>query len=99
LAQTNTNLRTLEKKGDSLYLKRNYLQAIDNYKNVADQTDFSSKKAAIFYNMGCCFSLHGDDDSAFNYLAKAVENGYDNKDWMIVDKDLLKLHNLPRWKP
>jgi hypothetical protein len=99
LAQTNTNLRTLEKKGDSLYLKRNYLQAINNYKNVADQTDFSSKKAAIFYNMGCCFSLHGDDDSAFNYLAKAVENGYDNKDWMIVDKDLLKLHNLPRWKP
>lgn len=98
-SQGDTNLRTLEKRADSLYNEGDYIHAINHYLTVAHQTDFSAKKSYLYYNIGCCFSLQGKYDSAFYYLKKAIENGYDDKSHMLVDKDLVKMHNLSGWKP
>ena len=96
--QSNLSVLSLKKKGDSLYYAGNYNEAITVYRVVAIQTDFRYKKANLFYNIGCCFSLQNDVDSAFYYLSIAVKNGYNNKDRLMADRDLFKLHNLRPWQ-
>ncbi len=96
-AQTTTNLRDVEKRADSFYNAHNYPLAINDYMVVANGTEFLSRKASTFYNIACCFSLQEKYDSAFYYLNKAAETGYNNKEWMNADQDLVKMHQLPQW--
>ena len=52
----------------------------------------------VWYNLGCSFALTGRKDEAFEALAKAIELGYYDYDWMKGDTDLNGLHDDPRFE-
>lgn len=52
----------------------------------------------VWYNLGCSYALTQHADEAFDALAKAVELGYGDYDWMKTDTDLNSLHNDPRFE-
>lgn len=51
-----------------------------------------------WYNYGCSLALVGRHDESVEALAKAVELGYDDYDWMKRDQDLHSLHGDPRFE-
>lgn len=51
-----------------------------------------------WYNLGCSYALLGSKDEAFESLAKALELGYDDYDWMRRDQDLSALWDDPRFE-
>ncbi len=52
----------------------------------------------VWYNLGCSQALNNHIDEAFESLAKAVELGYGDYDWMKADPDLNILHKDPRFE-
>ena len=51
-----------------------------------------------YYNMACALAVMGRIDEAIDTLEKAVDEGYDDYDWMRMDGDLKNLHEHPRFK-
>jgi len=51
------------------------------------------------YNIACGYALRGDRDSAFAWLQKAREAGFDLHNYLEGDDDLDALHDDPRWEP
>jgi len=43
---------------------------------------------AVLYNAACFFALKGDIDRSLELLARAVELGWRNRDWLKTDSDL-----------
>jgi adenylate cyclase len=58
------------------------------------QTD--SDDPAVYYNLGCFYSLGGDTEEALNCLEKAVELGFAHREWLEHDSDLKALQQHPR---
>ena len=54
--------------------------------------------AIVWYNLGCSYALTRRFDEAFEALAKAIELGYSDYDWMKSDQDLANLHADPRFE-
>lgn len=52
----------------------------------------------VWYNLGCSYALTNRADDAFEALARAVELGYCDYDWMKTDPDLNALHKDPRFE-
>lgn len=50
------------------------------------------------YNIACAFSLMGNADSAFIYLAQATDAGFDRVRHLLDDSDVRSLHSDPRWE-
>ena len=91
--------KSLSKKGDSLYLAKDYKasalafsNAFKRYHKLATTTDR--------YDAACSWSLAHCPDSAFNNLQLIANNGsYTNYDHIIEDEDLVSLHSDKRWLP
>jgi hypothetical protein len=64
--------------------------------SVADKKD--PKIGSLYYDIACAYSLLKQKSPALEYLAKAVEGGFDNRDWMGRDPDLNSLHDEPEFK-
>jgi tetratricopeptide (TPR) repeat protein len=62
-------------------------------------TELDPTNALAYYNLGCTYALLGRADEAFAALGRAIDNGYDQFEWMRMDGDLLSLRKDPRWKP
>lgn len=52
----------------------------------------------VWYNLGCSYALTNCPDEAFEALAKSIDLGYGDYDWMKSDTDLLSLHEDPRFE-
>lgn len=52
----------------------------------------------VWYNLGCSYALTSNFDEAFDALAKAIDLGYSDYDWMKTDSDLNNLHDDPRFE-
>ena len=71
-----------------------YQKCIEYYAAAINQ---GSTGKDIYYNAACCCALNGDTDLAVEYLAKAIENGYQNAEWLKQDSDLQSLREDARW--
>jgi len=49
------------------------------------------------YNIGCRLAVAGNDQRAFAYLNRAVDDGLKDSDFMETDTDLQSLHEDPKW--
>jgi len=49
------------------------------------------------YNIACGYALRGERDSAFAWLQKARDAGFDLRNYLSHDDDLDSLHDDPRW--
>ncbi len=97
-SQQPLSLTRLEKLADSLYTAKSYPAAVNYYAMLAEKIDFPNKKTTAYYNLACCLSLEGKNDSALTVLAQAVKAGYSNKSHLLIDSDLKPLHGLPDWQ-
>lgn len=52
----------------------------------------------VWYNLGCSYALTAHPDESFEALAKAIDLGYADYDWMKIDTDLSSLHTDPRFE-
>ena len=52
----------------------------------------------VWYNLACSFSLSKRKEDALDALARAMELGYDDYEWMKKDTDLSILHGEPRFE-
>ncbi len=52
---------------------------------------------AVLYNAACFYALKGDIDRSLELLARAVELGWRNHDWLETDSDLDSLRTDPRF--
>ena len=50
------------------------------------------------YNAACTATLSGDQEAALDLLERAVTLGWSNAQWLQNDKDLVPLHDHPRFK-
>jgi len=56
------------------------------------------RRNSAIYNLACCEALLGNIDSALNYLAQAMSNGFRNVEHIINDEDLTSLRVLPAFQ-
>lgn len=96
--QSSLSAQKLEKTGDSLYYAKKYSEASTYYLKSATIAEFKVKQAELHYNASCCLSLNNKIDEAIRVLEKAILLGYDDKKKLLIDKDLLNLHNSQQWK-
>jgi len=52
----------------------------------------------VCYNIACVFALTGETDEAFNWLQKALKNGFGLKGWIENDSFLVSLRNESRFQ-
>ena len=62
---------------------------------IADNEVFKIKVIYAFSNF---YSLKGDVESALSYLERAIEMGYDRKELILQDRDLVAIKDMPRFK-
>jgi adenylate cyclase len=55
------------------------------------------KEPNLLYNAACFYALQGDIDRSLELLARAVELGWGNRDWLETDSDLDSLRADPRF--
>ena len=56
------------------------------------------ENGVVFYNLACSYSLLGDLENSFQALKKAIELGYDELAYMLVDEDLKNLRQDKRFQ-
>ena len=54
--------------------------------------------ATAHYNLACSLALSRRRKDALRSLARAIELGYDDREWMEQDPDLAGLKNLPAFR-
>jgi hypothetical protein len=52
----------------------------------------------VFYNLACSLSLLGRPRAALSALERAIENGYDDLEHLLADRDLEALRGLPAFE-
>jgi predicted Zn-dependent protease len=57
-----------------------------------------SEDPLVWYNLACSFALTKRSDDALDALARAIEVGYDDYEWMKKDHDLSSLRGEPRFE-
>jgi len=80
--------------GSRLVTHKKYDKAVEFYQGIPG---YETEKS-ILYNLGCVYTLKGDQDKAFETLLKAAENGWDSYEHLSQDPDLTVLHEDERWE-
>lgn len=78
-------LAKLYQEGVQYYQSGQYQKAVKCFNQVLEK---EPKAVPVLYNAACTYSLMGEKDKAIDYLAKAVENGFNDKQHIEQDKDL-----------
>ncbi|PLX20351.1 MAG: hypothetical protein C0599_09290, partial [Salinivirgaceae bacterium] len=83
-----------EKKNDLSYLTPFSYIFLDNRQEAIFSLEKTKKRyeelqniQGYYYNVACAYGLMADEPNAIKYLDLAIENGYDNFEWMINDED------------
>lgn len=68
-------------------------RAMETYKRIEKLISEDKEKdpellGKVLYNMACLLSLKGDKAAAVEYLRKAVETGFKDREWIQLDGDL-----------
>lgn len=57
----------------------------------------SQARVIAMYNLACLYSLKDNHDRAFEWLDRALDNGYRNPEQMAQDTDFANITDDPRW--
>ncbi len=83
---------------DSLTQLKKYGEAAAAYTKAFAAQD-GKATTSHRYNAACVWALAGNRDSAFYHLFRVAENNcYSNYNHIIIDNDLVSLHEDPRWQ-
>jgi thiol-disulfide isomerase/thioredoxin len=87
------DLKALAYKADLLYNKKD----LTEYRQTMRQAIDVKRDSVDAYDIACSFAAEDNSDSAFAWLARAVEWGYADVDISGDDPDLAKVREDPRW--
>ena len=82
----------MSNKINDLYVKSDRLLELAERALGQDENE-----PAVLYNAACFFALKGDIDRSLELLARAVEVGWGNRDWLETDSDMDSLREDPRF--
>ena len=54
--------------------------------------------SGVLYNLACIYALAGSSDEAIDYLDKAVQNGFGQREWLENDSALDSIREEPRFQ-
>jgi beta-lactamase regulating signal transducer with metallopeptidase domain/tetratricopeptide (TPR) repeat protein len=80
--------------GMQLHRRGKYEQAIEAFQKAIED---GYREDASSYNIACGYALLGNKDKAFEWLHKAMEEGFELSGYLKSDDDLESLHSDPRW--
>lgn len=89
---------------EEYHKKGKYDEAISKYKEILKITDSLKLKpektqcGVACYNIACIYAVQNEEELAFEWLFKAVDNGYNEYDWIAQDPDLIGLRDNPKFK-
>ncbi len=72
-------------------------KALSAYLKVEQIGSFPQQEL-LFYNIACVYSRMGDAKKSVEYLEKAVKNGFKDKAWIELDKDLDNIRSEEAYK-
>ncbi len=81
-------------EGMRLHRKGRYKEAIAAFGKAIED---GYREDAASYNIACGYSLLGENDKAFEWLHRSLEEGFDLSSYLRGDDDLESLHEDPRW--
>ena len=81
-------------RGMKLHRRGKYEEAIADFQKAIED---GYREDASSYNIACGYALLGDKDKAFEWLNKAMEEGFELSGYLKSDDDLESLHSDPRW--
>lgn len=84
----------LVKQAREALAQEKFLIAADFYVRLAK---LEKTNVDHFYNAACAFAMAGQVDSAFLWLDKSIQNGYNDLDHLKKDTDLRSLNQDARW--
>lgn len=100
LAQTHLNLHPDDAR--AYYLAASALAEIGDKQQSIQYAkralELDPDDAAIIYGMACLHAQLGDVDKALGLLEQAVERGFQHRDWIKNDADLLPISRDPRFE-
>lgn len=82
------------KQANSLYQKGEYRASLHAFEKAFS---ISIGSAADFYNAACSAALLKNSDTAFLYLSKAIEAGWEDSEYLKNDGDFNNIRNDQRW--
>jgi len=81
-------------RGMQLHRRGKYEQAIEAFEKAIED---GYREDASSYNIACGYALLGNKDKAFEWLHRAMEEGFELSGYLKSDDDLEDLHGDPRW--
>jgi tetratricopeptide (TPR) repeat protein/beta-lactamase regulating signal transducer with metallopeptidase domain len=81
-------------RGMQLHRRGKYEQAIEAFQKAIED---GYREDASSYNIACGYALLGDKDKAFEWLNKAMQEGFELSGYLKSDDDLESLHSDARW--
>jgi beta-lactamase regulating signal transducer with metallopeptidase domain/cytochrome c-type biogenesis protein CcmH/NrfG len=81
-------------RGFELHQDGEYREAIAAFQK---SIELGHKEAASSYNIACGYALLGESDQAFEWLQRAMDEGFDLSGYISHDDDLDSLKADPRW--
>jgi beta-lactamase regulating signal transducer with metallopeptidase domain/tetratricopeptide (TPR) repeat protein len=81
-------------QGMRLHRRGKYEEAIADFQKAIED---GYREDASSYNIACGYALLGNKDKAFEWLHKAIEEGFELSGYLKSDDDLESLHSDPRW--
>jgi len=81
-------------RGMSLHRKGRYEEAIEAFEKAIED---GNREDAASYNIACGYALLGNKDEAFEWLHRAMDEGFELSSYLKSDDDLESLHGDPRW--
>jgi len=87
-------------RGNLETAKRNVALTQERHDRIASAVTGAEARptdSGAAYNAARVYALHGDHDNALAWLAKALELGYDQTDFLSVDPSLASLRKDPRF--
>lgn len=81
-------------RGMQLHRRERYTEAIAAFQKAIEE---GYREDAASYNIACGYALLGDQDKAFEWLHRAMDEGFDVAAYMRSDDDLDTLHSDARW--
>lgn len=86
--------RELVSKAETAYQSKEYKKSAELYKKAFT---IETKSGTDFYNAACSEALAGNKQQAYDYLDRAIKNGWTNLQHFKTDSDLNTLHDTKRW--
>ena len=81
-------------EGMRLHRRGRYKEAIAAFGKAIED---GYREDAASYNIACGYALLGENDKAFEWLNRSLEEGFDLSSYLRGDDDLEGLHQDPRW--